>query len=46
MGKQNKFNIEEFLSLDGYANDARTNRRSGSGGSQEFFTKYILVKEM
>lgn len=46
MGKQNKFNIEEFLSLDGYANDARTNRRSGSGGSQEFFTNYVLVKKM
>ena len=28
-----EFNIKEFLSLDGYANDARTNRRSGSGGS-------------
>ena len=41
-----EFNIEEFLSLDGYANDARTNRRSGSGGSQEFFTNYVLVKKM
>lgn len=46
MEKQSKFNIEEFLSLDNYATDARVNRRRGSGGTQEFFTNYVLVKKM
>lgn len=46
MKKQSKFNIEEFLSLDNYATDDRVNRRSGSGGSQEFFTNYVLIKKM
>ena len=41
-----EFNIEEFLSLDGYATDERTNRRSGSGGTQEYFTPFSLVKYM
>lgn len=40
------FNIEEFLSLEGYATDERQERRKGSGGSQEFFTNYVLVKKM
>lgn len=40
------FNIEEFLSLEGYATAERQERRKGSGGSQEFFTNYVLVKKM
>lgn len=40
------FNIEQFLSLDGYANSVRKDRRKGSGGSQEFFTPYSIVKRM
>ena len=41
-----EFNIEEFLSIDGYATDERTNRRSGSGGTQEYFTPFSLVQYM
>ena len=41
-----EFNIEEFLSLDGYATDERTNRRSGSGGTQEYFTPFSLIRIM
>ena len=40
-----KFNIEDFLSLDGYE-ETRKDRRKGSGGSQEFFTPYSIVKKM
>ena len=40
------FNIKQFLSLDGYANNARKDRRKGSGGTQEFFTPYSIVKRM
>ena len=40
------FNIEQFLSLDGYVNDVRKDRRKGKGGSQEFFTPYSIVKRM
>lgn len=40
------FNIEQFLSLDGYANSVRKDRRKGSGGSQEFFTPHSIVKRM
>ena len=40
------FNIEEFLSLDGYATDDRISRRSGSGGTQEYFTPFSLVQYM
>lgn len=40
------FNIEQFLSLDGYVNDVRNDRRKGSGGTQEFFTPYSIVKRM
>lgn len=32
------FNIEEFLSLEGYATDERQERRKGSGGSNEYYT--------
>ena len=43
------FNIEQFLSLDGYVNDVRKNRRKLSvdnKGTQEFFTPYSIVKRM
>ena len=43
------FNIEQFLSLDGYVNDVRKKRRKlsvGNKGSQEFFTPYPIVKRM
>ena len=42
----NKFDIEKFLSLEGYATDKRQERRKGSGGSQEFFTPFKLIKKM
>ena len=42
----NNFNIEEFLSLAGYATNERQERRKGSGGTQEFFTPFKLVKKM
>lgn len=41
-----KFNIEKFLSLDGYDTETRTSRRKGSNSTQEFFTPYSLVKKM
>ena len=43
------FNIEQFLSLDGYVNDVRKNRRKlsvGNKGTQEFFTPYPIVKRL
>ena len=40
------FNIKQFLSLDGYVNDVRKDRRKGPGGTQEFFTPYYIVKRM
>ena len=40
------FSIEQFLSLDNYTTDERLSRRKGSGGSQEFFTPYSIVKRM
>ena len=40
------FNIEQFLSLDNYATDERKSRRSGSSGTQEFYTPYSIVKRM
>ena len=42
----NSFDIEQFLSLDSYATEERVSRRKGSGGSQEFFTPFELVKRM
>lgn len=42
----NNFDIERFLSLEGYATDIRQERRKGSGGSQEFFTPPKLVIHM
>ena len=38
--------IEQLLDLTNYATDARVARRKGSGGSQEFFTPYSIVKRM
>lgn len=38
-------NIEQFLDLANYS-DSRKNRRKGSGGTQEFFTPYSIVKRM
>ena len=40
------FNIEQLLDLPNYATDTRVARRKGSGGSQEFFTPYSIVKRM
>jgi len=43
----NKFNIEKFLSLEGYDTDTRVSRRKNSDiNSQEFFTPYSIVKRM
>lgn len=41
-----KFNIEQFINLQGYATDERKPRRKGSKGTQEFFTTYSIVKKM
>ena len=41
------FNIEDFLSLDGYDTDTRKSRRKNSKvNSQEFFTPYSIVLRM
>ena len=41
------FNIEDFLSLEGYNTDERVSRRKNSKvNSQEFFTPYSIVKRM
>lgn len=42
----NSFNIEKFLDLTGYDTEDRVSRRKGSGGTQEFFTPYSIVKRM
>ena len=39
-----QFNIKQLLDLTNYATDSRVARRKGSGGSQEFFTPYSIVK--
>lgn len=41
-----KFDIEKFLSLDGYDTDVRKSHRKGSKSTQEFFTPYEIVKRM
>lgn len=47
MELENKFNIEQFLSLEGYNTDERVSRRKNSEvNSQEFFTPYSIVKRM
>ena len=38
--------IEQLLDLTNYATDTRVARRKGSGGSQEYFTPYSIVKRM
>ncbi len=38
-------NIQEYIDID-YATDERVNRRKGSGGTQEFYTPYSIVKKM
>ena len=38
--------IEQLLDLTNYATDTRVARRKGSGGTQEFFTPYSIVKRM
>ena len=46
---QTNFNIEDFLSLDGYANVIRKKRRKDNNGikaTNEFFTPYSIVKQM
>lgn len=46
---QTNFNIEDFLSLDGYANAVRKKRRKDNNGikaTNEFFTPYSIVKRM
>ena len=46
---QTNFNIEDFLSLDGYANVVRKKRRKDNNGikaTNEFFTPYSIVKQM
>jgi len=40
------FNIEEFLSLEGYATAERQDRRKGEDATNEFFTPYSIVKKM
>lgn len=41
----NQFDIEKFLSLEGYE-ETRLSRRKGAGSTQEFFTPYSIVKRM
>lgn len=45
------FNIEEFLSIDGYATDERATRRKNNdklkiSNTNEYFTPYSIVKKM
>ena len=39
------FNIQQFIDHN-YTTDIRVARRKGSGGTQEFFTPYPIVKRM
>lgn len=46
-----EFNIEEFLSLDGYATEERiarrkTNNKLKISNTNEYFTPYLIVKKM
>ena len=41
-----QIDLSKILNLDGYANEARSTRRKGAGGSQEFFTPEELVSKM
>ena len=38
--------IEQLLNLTNYATDSHVACRKGSGGTQEFFTPYSIVKRM
>lgn len=40
------FNIEQFLSLDGYDTEVRKSRRKTGKSTNEFFTPYSIVKKM
>lgn len=40
------FDIEQFLSLDGYDTEVRKSRRKTGTSTQEFFTPYSIVKRM
>ena len=40
------FEIEKFLSLDGYDTEVRKARRKGKNSTQEFYTPYEIVKRM
>ena len=46
MELENNFNIEQFLSLNGYDTEIRKERRKGSKSTQEFFTPYSIIKRM
>ena len=46
MELENNFNIEQFLSLNGYDTEIRKARRKGKNGTQEFYTPYSIVKKM
>ena len=39
------FNLQELIDIN-YTTDDRVSRRKGSGGTQEFFTPYSIVKKM
>ena len=41
-----QIDLSKILSLDGYENEARSARRKGASGSQEFFTPEELVNKM
>lgn len=40
------FDIEKFLTLEGYDNETRKSRRKTGEKTQEFFTPYSIVKKM
>lgn len=40
------FNIEQFLSLEGYDTEVRKSRRKTGKSTNEFFTPYSIVKKM
>ena len=46
MALENKFDIERFLSLEGYDTEVRKSRRKTGVSSNEFFTPYSIVKRM
>lgn len=48
MELENSFNIEQFLSLEGYEETRKDRRKNNKNGksTQEFFTPYSIVKRM